>query len=166
MTQYYFEITIQDQGKNGSIEIGLSQITQKIKDNNPSYVYVPKLEEDLAAYNGSGYIIQTDRWSDQSMKKVPFDSFSQGDVIGCWASRIWIDDVSYLKIQFIKNGAKSSSYCYLEDGYFSPMIMMNSEGAKIEANFGQTKFRYQRKGSHDNVIIHKFIIIDCKQTCK
>ena len=144
LDNFYFEVTIQDKGQNGSIEIGLLQMYRENFDD--SYT-VPKWNSESISYNTNGNIFRSDKWSIEGLKRIACEFFTQGDVIGCLTSRMWIDKVSFLTVQFIKNGEKVNDHIYLEDGYYCPIITMNSVGAKVATNFGQTEFSFQNQGN-------------------
>ena len=144
LNQYYFELTIVNVGKDESIEIGLTQMIRNDFDDTYS---VPKWDAMSIAYHLSGRIVRSDTWSNHGMRGVTYEAYTTGDVIGCLTSRIWINNVSFWKIQFIKNGSIVNDPIYFEDGYYCPIITMNSVGAKLAANLGQTEFSFQNQGN-------------------
>ena len=111
-------MTIQNQGENRSIEVGLAKLFNKNVNRYRGELgnLVSHLEFEEVVYNGNGYIMQDDKWSYQNMKKISCEKFDEGDVVGCLMSRIEINKVWFLKIQFTKNGSKLNAITYQENG--------------------------------------------------
>ena len=154
LQQYYFEIRIQDQRKSEGFKVGFTKMIYQRIDNH----LIPAREKVSISYHANGLIVQEDEWSHQAFKRVECEKIVQGDVIGCFASKVWLDKVSFWKIHFTKNGSTLNHNSYLEDGYYCPTIEMRSAGAKVSTNLGDSDFEYKAKGINKVILFFKIYV--------
>lgn len=122
---YYFEITIQNSGKDGAIGIGLAQ-------KNHNLVGMPGWEGGYGYHGDDGKI-----FCPREKKGLPYGStWTKDDVIGLG----W--DMIDHTLFFTKNGQAYEIAFRQVTGEFYPVIGLHSPGSKIRINFGQHPFKY------------------------
>ena len=136
--RYYFEATIHEQGKNGSIGIGLVKADRRNRNGR-----MPGWDISTVGYHGDdGGIFQN-----SGRPQMTSETFGKGDVVGCLFTRLCFYGFPFLRVNFIKNGIKLKVTRWLEDGDYYPAIGIASSGAIITTNMGGQSFIYNLIGN-------------------
>ena len=134
---FYFEVKILECGQDGAIGIGL---TPKNQANRPGGCLPGWNSHGIAYYGQYGRIYHN---SDAAVDQT--DTYTTGDIVGCYLSRMKIMDIEQTIVQFTKNGSVLGPIRCIESFQYYPTVGSASTGSVIsiygiEANFGQKKF--------------------------
>ena len=136
MDHVYFEVTVIDQYQWGNITIGFSKASPDTKDG-----------EEPGKFNGSfGY----KNWgtinvNGHTLKEV--EKFGTGDTIGCGVHRMIVNETTFLRFYFTKNGEKIEVSGYVEGSEYCPTIGMYQNGV-VKCNFGEKAFKFNVQGMY------------------
>ena len=135
---FYFEITVEDEGENGSIGVGLAKATAKYQNG-----HMPGWNQGTIGYHGDdGGIYHND-----GSLQLTCETYGKGDTVGCMMKKRMIDNHQYIFVNFFKNGKKlDMASRYVDEGEYYPTIGMGSAGAKVTSNLGETDFVYKIEG--------------------
>ena len=141
LTSYYFEVRIEDIGKDGDINVGITQknefVYQGEERNYPGNTLIS------IVYKGLDGTIRQDARSEKSGKGIKIR-----DTIGCMLRREIIDGASHLFCYFTKNGERQNPVRSIPKGEYYLAIGMESMGACVTTNLGDlgNPFLYDPSG--------------------
>ena len=134
---FYFEITVEDEGENGLIGIGLAKTSAKYQNGR-----MPGWDKGTIGYHGDdGGIFHNDE-----EPQFVCETYGKGDTVGCMMKKLMIDNHQYIFVNFFKNGKNLKASRYVDEGEYYPTIGMGSAGAKVTSNLGETDFVYKIEG--------------------
>ncbi|GLC69643.1 hypothetical protein PLESTF_000858200 [Pleodorina starrii] len=120
---YYFEMKIQDAGRNTRIGLGYAH------SGHPETHHVGAVEGSFALHGNSG----TTHWEKAQGDDYGF-KFGTGDVVGAAL------DFQRMQIFFTKNGRPGKALPVNFKRPLYPTVSLDSLGAKVSVNFGQSPF--------------------------
>jgi len=123
---YYFEITIENRGKDGAIGIGLAGHKHDM-EGMPGWL-------DGYGYHGDDGLKFHGGLRGQGIAYGP--TYTKGDVVGLG----W--DQKEHRVFFTKNGFAIGPAFENVTGYYYPVIGLHTLDAKVRVNFGQEPFKY------------------------
>jgi len=128
---YYFEMTIDNAGKDGAIGIGLYPVTE-----NPILTIMPGWQFGSFGYHGDDGKKFCDKTYGQGDPYGP--PYSAGDTVGC----AW-DQVKGT-IYYVLNGNNLGvAFDKVPSVPFWPVVGIHTMGAKVNVNFGLDPFKYK-----------------------
>ena len=134
---FYFEVTVEDEGENGSIGVGLAKTSAKYQNGR----MMAWDKGTIGDHGNNGGIFHNGH-----MVYI-CETYGKGDTIGCMMKKLMFDNYQYLYVNFFKNGKNlMPSRCIDEEDYY-PTIGMGSAGAKVTSNLGETDFVYKIEGT-------------------
>ena len=139
-SMFYFEIKIRDCGTNSVLGIGLTQADPNTRSGCfPGWKRYTTLGIGYHGDDGGIY-----RQSNKAIERT--ETFTTGDVAGCFMCQTRIKEEEVTLVQFTKNGQKFLSPRIIENSEWYPTIGMASPGASISTNFGEGPFVYDPIG--------------------
>ena len=135
---FYFEVTIEDDGEHGWIGVGLAKASAKYHNG-----HMPGWDKGTIGYHGDDGGIYHNCGSLQ----LTCETYGKGDTVGCMMKKEMIDNYQYTFVNFFKNGKNLMVNRYVEEGEYYPTIGMGSAGAKVTSNLGETDFTYKIVGT-------------------
>ena len=170
----YFEVTVINEGSDVDIDKDIDCVDEN-KDITIGFSKTSPDTRDgkwLGDFNGSlGYQSYTTMYtrrrctggrdhiySRQNKIKVGGHTikepgnFGTGDTIGCGVHRMTVDETTFLRFYFTKNGKKIDAIGYLEDAEYHPTIGM-CDGSVVECNFGENPFMFNGQGMHTIIFL-------------
>ena len=136
--QFYFEVTIDNQGDDGAISIGL--VKSDAKHPNGRMV---GWDAGTIGYHGDDGGIYHNSESSQNTCAT----YTSVDTVGCFMKRVIVDGIRYTIVHFTKNGEKLKPVRYIEDGEYYPAIGMGSIGAKVQSKMCEVDYLYKIEGT-------------------
>ena len=134
---FYFEVTVEDEGMDGYIGVGLAKASAKYQNGR-----MPGWDKGTIGYHGDDGGIYHNDGSEQ----LKCDTYGKGDTVGCMMKKRMIDNYEYIFVNFFKNGKNLKASRYVDEGEYYPTIGMGSAGAKVTSNLGETDFVYKIEG--------------------
>ena len=134
----YFEVEIIFAGDEGMIGIG---ITPSSKPNKRQSC-LPGWDSQGIAYQGQYGRIYCN--SDAAVDQT--DTYTTGDIVGCYCYRSKVDAMDRIFVQFTKNGSVLDPIQCIEGQEYYPTVGSASNGSIIEFNFGQKPFKCDIRG--------------------
>ena len=101
---FYFEITVEDEGENGSIGIGLAKTSAKYQNGQ-----MPGWNKGTIGYHGNDGSI----YHNSDENEVSCETYGNGDTVGCMMKKVMIDNHKFIFVDFFKNCYGTDySLCY------------------------------------------------------
>ena len=144
---FYFEAKIIDSGKEGVIAVGLTQSSPKTRKGHfPGWNTHPTLG---IGYHGD----ETEEGGIYHESSQPIErgeSFTTGDVVGCYVNHSIMNGDEITLVQFTKNGSKIFSTRIITNEEWYPTIGLGSPGIIIQTNFDSKSSRFDVKGKYNS----------------
>ena len=100
---FYFEVTVEDEGENGLIGVGLAEPSAR-----GNKVMIEYWANGGVYHRGEG--------------QTTCVTYGKGDIVGCIMKKIMIDNHQYVFVNFFKNGKNVMASRYLDEGEYYPTI--------------------------------------------
>ena len=133
----YYEINIVDPGETGMIGICLTEGNARLRDGDFTL-----WKKRSIGYFGNGKIHHNTDTPITSCK-----TFSTGDTVGCFVERLFVNENRLQFCFFTRNGKRLGPIILLNNKDFYPTIAMNSPGAIVKANLGESEFAWNIQGN-------------------
>ena len=139
---FYFEVKVVNSGEEGVVAIGLTQANPNTRSGSfPGWNDDPTLGigyhgDDGGIYHDSAEAIENG------------ETYTTGDVVGCYMCRTQMNNEEIILVQFTKNGKKLLCPRILANASWYPTIGLGSPEAMVETNFDIHQFAFNTKGMY------------------
>jgi hypothetical protein len=141
---HYLEYEMENTGHSTDIAVGLvstglkgkySRINYEVCTDEIKHVFMYECKDGAIWYEEAGL---------EKNKLCSGKPIKSGDVLGFHVIRVGPDSLVYNICQAFKNGNKIGPPHTIEGSNLWPCVLINSPGAKINANFGNREFKYNK----------------------